>query len=142
MTCNNIQPKLIAIAFVDLNGNGIQEYQEPYFKHGNFAIQMNNSGTTTLVNTATGCYTLYDSNPTNTYDISYSIYPDAQPFYQGNGYSVNDTSISATTQYVYFPITYIQPFSDVEVTLTPAKSAVIGTQQYQFVRLRNNGPLS
>lgn len=141
VTCNNIQPKLIAIAFVDLNGNGIQEYQEPYFKHGNFAIQMNNSGTTTLVNTATGCYTLYDSDPTNTYDISYSIYPDAQPFYQGNGYSVNDTTISATTQYVYFPITYIQPFSDVEVTLTPVKSAVIGTQHYQFVRLRNNGPL-
>jgi len=142
VTCNPIQPKLVAIAFWDRNANGIQEVSEPYFNRGQFIIQQNNSGTNTMVSTSSGFYTLIDSNVNNTYDISYQIDADAAAYFAGNGFAVNDTTINTTTQFVHFPVTATQPFSDVEITIYPYKSPVPGFQHRHRIVLKNNSTLA
>lgn len=142
VTCNPIQPKLVAIAFLDRNANGIHDIDEPYFNRGQFIIQQNNSGIQTLVSTSSGFYRLVDSNANNTYDISYQINADAAAYFTGNGFTVNDTTINTTTQFVYFPVTALQPFSDVEVTIYPYKSPVPGFQHRHRIVLKNNSTLA
>jgi hypothetical protein len=121
VTCAPDQPKILVVAFVDLNANGTQDAGEPNFPSGNFVVQQNNSGTDMLVYAPTGMYTIYDTDPNNTYDISYQVLTEAAPYFSGNGFTVNDVNIPTNggTQVFYFPITNTQPFSDVEVSLTP-----------------------
>jgi len=142
VTCTPDQPKILVIAFVDLNNNGVQDQGEPNFPSGNFVVQQNNSGTNTMVYAPSGAYTIYDANPNNSYDISYEVLTEAQPYFAGNGFTVNDISIPATggTQVFYFPITNIQAYSDVEVSLSPYGAPPRpGLNYMQRLTIKNNG---
>lgn len=142
VTCAPDQPKILVIAFVDLNNNGLQDQGEPNFPSGNFVVQQNNSGTNTMVYAPMGAYTIYDTNPNNSYDISYEVLTEAQPYFAGNGFTVNDITIPSTggTQVFYFPITNIQAYSDVEVSLSPYGAPPRpGLNYMQRLTIKNNG---
>lgn len=142
ITCAPDQPKILVVAFVDTNNNGTQDAGEPNFPNGNFVVQQNNSGTDMLVFAPNGMYTIYDTDPNNTYDISYQILPEAAPYFSGNGFTVNDVNIPANggTQVFYFPITNTQPYSDVEVSLTPYGAPPRpGLTYTQRLLIKNNG---
>lgn len=142
VTCAPDQPKILVVAFVDTNNNGTQDAGEPNFPNGNFVVQQNNSGTDMLVFAPNGMYTIYDTDPNNTYDISYQILPEAAPYFSGNGFTVNDVNIPANggTQVFYFPITNTQPYSDVEVSLTPYGAPPRpGLTYTQRLLIKNNG---
>lgn len=121
VTCTPDADKILLSAFVDSNTNGTYDAGEPAFGHGNFIVQQNNSGTNTTVFSPTGRYAIYDTNPANTYDASYEILPEYQPYYSGTTFSVNDVNIpvGSGTQIFYFPVTLSQPFNDVSVSIVP-----------------------
>ncbi|MCZ8169177.1 fibronectin type III domain-containing protein [Flavobacterium sp.] len=142
VSCAPDLPKIVVVAFVDTNSNGVQDQGEPNFPSGNFVVQQNNSGTDMLVYAPTGMYSIYDANPTNTYDVSYQILPEALPYFSGNGFTVNDVNIPANggTQVFYFPITNTQPFSDVEVSISPVGAPPRpGLSYMQRVIIKNLG---
>ncbi len=60
-------------AFIDANNNGVQDNAEQNFTAGSFTYQLN-SATAHTVYSSYGIFYLYESNPLNSYYISYSLY--------------------------------------------------------------------
>lgn len=113
--------KIELVAFLDDNNNGIQDVGEPIFNYGSFVTQQNNSGPTTNVSSPFGTYTVYDSNPSNTYDFSYELNSEYASYYSAGSVSYNDVNIAlgSGTQTLYFPITLTNGFNDVTVSIIP-----------------------
>lgn len=107
------------VAFVDENNNGVKDSGENNFTYGSFGVEENNSGTVTNVTSPFGSYTIYDSTAT-TYDFTYAIDSEYSSYYSASGVSYNDINIALNTDPIlYFPITLIQGYNDVTVTITP-----------------------
>jgi uncharacterized repeat protein (TIGR01451 family) len=104
-------------AFLDNNSNGIQDGLEPNFTYGQFHYDIN-SGLVTHSAPSNGTLFIYESNPINSYNISYTI---DGPF--ANHYTVAPATYSNITvangsgiTTYNFPVTVI-PFSDLSVQL-------------------------
>ncbi|NMH27149.1 choice-of-anchor L domain-containing protein [Flavobacterium silvaticum] len=117
-------------AFVDTNSNGSKEEDEPYFNQGSFSVEQNNSGIVDQVYAPTGTYTLYESNPSNTYDFGYVMNPSVAGYYTATPVLFNDVNIvsgSGTTTLLY-PITPVSNVTDFGIFMTspfsPAKPAL------------------
>lgn len=107
----NMTDGIKLIAFADTNANGIQDLNEPRLSNGQFTYQINNDGVTHNLNAA-GFTNLYEVNPANSYDISFSVYTPYQGFY-GVAPSLNNITVpngSGITTY-YFPVT-ATPYED------------------------------
>lgn len=119
ISCAPSADKILLMAFVDDNNNGIKDANESLFANGSFLYDQNNSGVTTSVYSPTGRYTLYDSNPNNTYDFSYAIQPEYLPYYALGTTNYNDLNIpvGSGTQILYFPVTLTQTYNDVTVSI-------------------------
>jgi len=108
-------------AFLDTNGNNIQDVGENNFADGTFTYQMN-SAPIHHVNSSIGKYYLQESNPLNSYNLSYAI--DNTNFC-GSQYTIatssyNNISVpmgSGVVKY-NFPITII-PCTDLSVGIVP-----------------------
>lgn len=125
-------------AFQDLNSDGIQNAGEPNFSHGTFNYSINSGPINNVVN-PTGMVNLYESNPGNTYDISYTVDP---------AYS---SVVSTTTSYSSvtvpsgsgvttknFPITII-PYNDLQVVINHTHGPVPGLTYANRITVFNNG---
>ena len=119
ITCTQDNDKIILIAFVDSNNNGTKEADEITFSNGSFVYDMNNSGTPMTGYSPTGQYAIYDSNPANTYDISYQLQSSYAPYYSAGTTSYSDVNIPVGSLYqiLYFPITVTQGYNDVTVSI-------------------------
>lgn len=106
-------------AFVDTNTNGVQDSGEQNFTQGNFQYQINDDGVNHNIATSTGIYYIYESNPVNSYDLSYSIGNVVNPSQYSlatSSYSnVTVASSSGITTY-NFPVTVL-PHKDLEIAL-------------------------
>ena len=105
-------------AFVDTNTNGVQDNGEQNFTQGNFQYQINDDGVNHNIATSTGIHYIYESNPVNSYDLSYSIgnvANSSQYSLATSSYS-NITVASGITTY-NFPVTVL-PHKDLEIALT------------------------
>jgi hypothetical protein len=104
---------LILNAFLDSNNNGIKDSGEVNFNNGNFVYQINDSGTNLYGTSYQGSYYIFDSNPANSYDISFTINPELSNYYAS---AVTYTNITlpdgSGAHYLYFPITTTQPYTD------------------------------
>ncbi len=111
--------KLNLVAFLDANNNGIKDGTEPEFTYGTFNYDVNNSGTVTNISSPTGQYTIYDTDPSNVYDISYAMNAEMQPYFTVSGGVYNDVNIPAGsgTQILYFPVVLNQAFNDVTASI-------------------------
>lgn len=113
--------KIKLVAFIDTNNNGIKDGNEVDFTYGAFVYQQNNAGDIYNISSPFGNYTIYDSNPVNTYDLSYQINAEYAPYYALSSTSYNDVNIpvGSGTQTYYFPLTLTQGYNDVTVTVLP-----------------------
>lgn len=124
-------------AFVDANANGTQESDEVNFPLGQFNYEINNDGI--INNLYVSPHYLYESNPTTTYDLSYTIDLDYTDYYS-SGVSYTDISVlqgSNITTYD-FPIT-VMPYDDLSIDISaswqPPRS---GFEYWNFISYTNN----
>ena len=116
--CND---KIQLVAFVDSNSNGTKDSGENDFSYGSFTIDQNNSGVVNNISSPVGTYVVFDTNPSNLYDFGYAINTEFLPYYSMPSINYNDVSIAlgSGNQTFYFPITLIQGYNDVTVSITP-----------------------
>ncbi|NNT70710.1 T9SS type A sorting domain-containing protein [Flavobacterium sp. IMCC34852] len=121
VTCAPDADKIVLVAFVDDNNNGIRDTGETLFPNGSFIYQQNDSGTNISGYSPTGQYALYDTNPNNTYDFSYELLPEYTTYYATTGITYNDMSIAvgSGTQFLYFPVTLTQTYADLSISIAP-----------------------
>ena len=119
VTCTQDADKIILMAFVDNNNNGIKDANEHMFTNGSFLYDLNNAGTPMTGYSPTGHYTIYDSNPANSYDITYSIQSSHAAYYSAGttNYSNVTIPVGSLYQIMYFPITITQGYNDVSVSI-------------------------
>jgi hypothetical protein len=113
--------KILLVAYVDLNNDGAKDANEPLFSNGSFIYQQNNDGINVNAYSPTGRYSLYDNNPTNSYDFNYIVQAEFASYFNAGTTSYNDITIAtgSGTQLLYFPIAAIQDCSDVIVSIVP-----------------------
>lgn len=105
-------------AFIDLNGNNIQDVNEVNAAMGTFQYQINDEDPIEI-HSSNGMFYLYETNPDNNYNISYSIGDDNQGFETiiSNYSDVSIAENSGITIY-NFPI-IITPYLDDSVNVLP-----------------------
>lgn len=134
--CND---KVQLVAFIDENNNGIKDNNEVNFTYGSFVTQQNNVEPTTNITSPLGTYTIYDSTA-NTYDFSYTINPEMSTYYTAAAITYNDINIAVNpNQTLYFPVTLIQSFNDVTVSIVPATQPRPGFTYINKIVYRNQG---
>jgi hypothetical protein len=133
--------KINLAAFVDSNNNGTQDSGEANFSYGSFVIQQNNAGPISNINSPFGSYTIYDANSTNTYDFSYSLNSEYTPYYSAGTTSFNDVNIAlgSGTQTLYFPITLVNAYNDVSVSIVPVSAPRSGFTYVNKIVYKNLG---
>ena len=121
VVCAPEPDKILLVAYVDTNNDGIKDANESLFSNGTFQYQQNNDGTTISGYSPTGRYSLYDDNASNSYDFSYLIQPEFATYFDAGTTAYNDISITAGsgTQILYFPITSTVDCSDVTISIAP-----------------------
>lgn len=124
-------------AFVDTNTNGIQDTGEIDFPLGQFNYEINNDGT--IHNLYTTPFYLYETNPTTSYDLTYTVDSD---YASNNSCSVSYPNVtvaagSGITTY-NFPIT-VTPYDDLSISIhnynAPPRP---GFQYYNYITYTNN----
>lgn len=108
-------------AFLDSNSNGTQEVGEQNFPLGQFQYEMNDNETVHNITSPTGIYNIYDLSSTNTYDVSFNVNPNYASMYSVNPSSYNNVSVVVGAGMVVynFPVTVVQPYNDLAVTIVP-----------------------
>ena len=143
MDCTNngqCPEQLELISFLDQNNNGTKEAGEPLLNNGSFAYQINNSSETNYVNTNSGIFNLFVSNPMDSYDISFEV-NEAYSTYFSSTTTYNDITApagSGSTSY-YFPIQIIQEFNDIGVSIFANSPPRPGFTYTNTIVLKNNG---
>ena len=105
-------------AFIDLNGNYIQDVNEANFSVGTFQYQMNDEEPIEI-HSSIGMFYLYETNPDNNYNISYSIGENVEG-YESAISSYSNVSIAQNSGIITynFPIV-ITPYLDDSVNILP-----------------------
>ena len=108
-------------AFLDVNANGTQDSGEPNFPLGTFTYQLNDNGNNVDVTSPNGEYNIYDTNASNSYDVSYAVLPEFAAYYNVTTSNYQDLSIlvGAGLQTYNFPITLSQSYIDVATYIIP-----------------------
>ena len=127
------------VAFVDDNGNGIQDVNESNFNGGEFLYTIN-SGEIRHLYAGQGTAVLYETNPLNVYNLSYDVVNQAC----SNSYTVNTQgynnitvpNLSGITTYS-FPLTIV-PCTDAGVYVY-GQNPVPGMPYFNNITLYNFG---
>lgn len=116
-----INEGILMNAFIDSNNNGTQEAGEPGFGQGQFGYELNNNGAVNHAFSYNGDYLIYESNPANSYDLTYTINPAVASHYILATSSYSNVSIVANAgiQVYNFPITEL-PYTDLAVHVVPS----------------------
>jgi len=111
-------------AFLDSNSNGTKDVGEQNFPLGQFTYEINDNGNVHNIIAPTGVYNIYETSPTNSYDLSYVIDPNYVASY-GNttsSYSNVNVVIGGGMQVYNFPITITQTYNDLAVNIVPVNA--------------------
>ena len=110
-------------AFLDLNSNGTQETGEQNFPLGQFQYEVNQNGTTHNITAPTGVYNIYDINPANSYNISYTINSNYTANYSvtPGSYSNVNIVVGAGMQVYNFPVRVTNNYADLATILVPTQ---------------------
>lgn len=133
--------KILLVAFVDANSNGIKDTGEALFPNGSFLYQQNNNGTDIIGYSPFGQFSLFDTNPANTYNFSYQIQPEYAAYYNSGTTSYTNISIpvGSGTQFLYFPVTLTQSYNDVTVSIAPLSVPRPGFNYLNKITYKNIG---
>lgn len=139
-TSLNIADGIKLNAFIDTDGNGLQNGTEPNFTYGTFHYERNNDGAIHNVNTESGIFNIYETNPVNTFDISFDTNISCSASYTVSPSAYNNVVIaigSGITTY-NFPITVV-PCTDLTVYLSRRETARPGETYSHWVSYYNSG---
>lgn len=129
------------VAFIDSNSNGIKDVNERHFKYGSFVYDENNAGSPTSVYAPNGNYLIYDTAGGTSYNFSYEIQSEYQPYYNLGSVS-NYSNITIPTgsgsQTLYFPIQLTQSYSDLSIFAYNGY-ALAGLTDSLTIYCKNNG---
>lgn len=108
-------------AFLDSNNNGTKDVGEQNFPLGQFHYEVNTNGIIHHITSPAGVYNIYDTNTTNSYNLSYTIDPAYTSLYGITTSNYTNVSvINGGGMLVYnFPITITQSYTDLATTLVP-----------------------
>lgn len=139
-TNNGLCPEqLNLIAFVDENNNGIKDDDEILFNSGSFVYEINDSGETIYGNSGNGNFSIFEPNPDNSYDFSFEVNGALSAYFSSTTtYSDITTPEGSGTSTYYFPITIIQPYADVSVTLFANSPPRPGFTYMNTITIKNN----
>ena len=131
------------ISFIDANNNGIKEDSEINFTNGSFVYQVNDAVENIEVSSSNGLHTIFGVNALDSYDITYNIQSEFAAYYSGTTSFDNITiPVGSGTQTLYFPITQIQGFSDLSVSIIPIGQPVAGSSYANKVVYQNLGNIA
>lgn len=132
VTCESLD-RIILNAFIDSNNNGVKDSGEVDFNHGSFLYDTNDSGNNTEVFSPNGYYVLTDPNGGSSFDIGYQVDSEYAAYFSAGTTAYNDMTIpvASGTQYLYFPITVTQTYTDVAVTIIPINAPRAGITNYR-----------
>ena len=141
VTCAPDTDKILLVAFVDQNSNGIRDTGEPLFPNGSFIYQQNSDGINVNGYSPTGQFALYDANPANTYAFSYEIQPEYAGYYDSGTTTYTNISIpvGSATQFLYFPITLTNPYNDLSISIAPVSAPRPGFTYSNKITYKNQG---
>lgn len=122
-------------AFIDSNSNGIKDGSEIFFSGGNFNYSINGGAPTNLYSN-TGINYLYESNPTNTYNLSYTV-PNTNYSCSTTYTNITVPNGSGITTY-NFPVTIVS-YHDLAVYLSPYGVPRPGFNYQNLIQINNNG---
>ena len=108
-------------AFLDANANGTQEVGEQNFPLGQFHYEVNHNGNVHNVIAPRGLYNIYDFNPSNSYNISYTIDSNYTTNYSvaPASYSNANVVVGAGMQVYNFPVTVTNNYADLAIINVP-----------------------
>jgi uncharacterized repeat protein (TIGR01451 family) len=128
-------------AFLDDNNNGTQEPTERNFPLGQFHYDINTANTVHNITAPFGVYTIYDVNPTNSYDVSYSIDAAYSTMYNVSTPGYNDLHVqTGSGMMIYnFPITSVQNYDDLATAIVPLTAPRAGFSYKNIIVYSNLG---
>ncbi len=138
---NNAQclESLELIAFIDNNNNGVKDVGESNFYNGNYVYTIN-SGNPIYASSNNGNYYVFENNPTNSYNLSYTVNTGLGSYFTSSSTYSNVTvpTGGGSTAY-YFPITQLQPYNDLEVHIVPYNNPRPGFTYTNTIHYKNKG---
>ncbi|UPT71684.1 MAG: T9SS type A sorting domain-containing protein [Flavobacterium sp. JAD_PAG50586_2] len=141
VVCAQDSDKIVLVAFVDSNSNGIKDTGELLFPHGSFIYQQNSDGINVNGYSPTGQFALFDTNPANTYSFSYALQSQFASYYNSGTTTYSNISIAVGSgpQFLYFPITLTQSYNDVTVSIAPVTAPRPGFTYVNRITYKNQG---
>jgi uncharacterized repeat protein (TIGR01451 family) len=136
----NISSGIRMNAFIDTNNNGIQEAGEANVDAGTFNYHIN-SGPVTSVSSASGRHTVYESNPSSVYNVSYAIRPELLPRYSITNATYSNVTVPTNSGIttLNFALTEL-PYTDLNVALFPFEAPPRPGFTYKNkIAYKNNG---
>lgn len=106
-------------AFLDGNNNGTKDSGESNFSLGQFHYEKNNDGVVHHITAPTGNYNIYDTNNANSYDVNYTVDASYAAMYNVTPSSYSNLSVAVGMVTYYFPVTVVQNYNDLAVTIVP-----------------------
>jgi hypothetical protein len=126
-------------AFVDTNGNGVPDPGEPPYTYGSFTLETNNSGVISNMMSSFGSADLYYEDASYTYNIGFAVDPAFSAYFSNSTFLENQTiAYGSGTQTLYFPISVLQPYNDLGVSVH-ASAVVPGTICSAYIVITNYG---
>jgi uncharacterized repeat protein (TIGR01451 family) len=126
-------------AFIDTNSNGTQDSGEINFPLGQFQYTIDASAAVHHITTPSGVHTIYDDFSSNAYNLSYVINPELSSMYSTSATYSNVIVASGGMNIYNFPITSLQNYNDIGVTLVPLSSPRAGATYQNKIIYTNNG---
>ena len=127
-------------AFLDSNANGVQDNNEQNFPLGNFQYELNQNSVVHNISSPTGMYNIYDTNASNSYQLNYVIDAAYANQYQAlASYSDVHVVIGGGMTTYNFPITILQTYHDLAVTVVPLSAPRPGFIYQNLITYRNLG---
>ncbi|OYU85133.1 MAG: hypothetical protein CFE24_03110 [Flavobacterium sp. BFFFF2] len=125
-------------AFLDANSNGIQEANEANFTSGQFEYTVNNGAVNSLFSPNGTCQ-ISDDNPLNNYNLNYTINPEFAAYYSVSAAFTNVNPAGGGMTNYNFPVTILQNYKDVGVSIVPMSAPRAGGTYRNRVIFANNG---
>jgi uncharacterized repeat protein (TIGR01451 family) len=127
-------------AFLDSNANGLQDNNESNFPLGQFQYELNQNSVVHNISSPTGMYNIYDTNAANSYQLNYVIDAAYANQYQAlASYSDVHVVIGGGMTTYNFPITILQAYHDLAVTVIPLSAPRPGFIYQNLITYRNLG---
>jgi uncharacterized repeat protein (TIGR01451 family) len=110
-------------AFLDLNSNGTQDTGEQNFPLGQFHYEVNQNGNPHHLVAPNGVYNIYDINPANSYNISYTVNSNYTANYSVNpgSYSNVNVVVGSGMQLYNFPVRVTNNYADIATIIVPTQ---------------------